>query len=628
MDDLPPLAGRVAPSRALVPAANSEAMDGAGFSDAYDRAKPRSEKPIRQPGDDYDVKNHSTSNARYGSTDEPDDGRQQGSVSEEHQAKFDEDGSLDEAVSLSTPEPSTESELQTLEWGASVDAKPMPASDVNARSEKAAFGLQGLGDKTALNTKGTQNVGASADSGPTASWAALQRTDGTAKLLDFPQNRQLGDGHGVRLAQRDADASTLFGLRNGVASVQGQPRQSAALLQENGGNLHQSALASSDAKGQATSNRDAWIGISRASEGLGVSDVNTPALSREAASRSQLTGQPGAMSGGDAQALHANFGGDRLAVASGSNIAVSGQTKSMAKTEAQAVHTPDVASASTRPSLAELQRAEGGLSSPIGVQNNTTASAGAQMTSPALSAFHTPAAQHGLSETAAAASPRTPDPQTGPHQINPHQTDVLAYSGGARSPSVTMAQDVMRDAMIAQQGSQSVPMPFDASDERGSDLPFTLSSLQMGQASSAVAQHGAQPATQIAHQVVTALRDMRADPGVPLDLALDPPELGRVRLSVTEVAGAMTLTITAERPETADLMRRHLALLSEEFARAGVEAPNVNISQDGGRQTRDHLDFGERNARSDPADEVMETIAETDRPVTTQAHAAGLDVRI
>jgi len=93
-------------------------------------------------------------------------------------------------------------------------------------------------------------------------------------------------------------------------------------------------------------------------------------------------------------------------------------------------------------------------------------------------------------------------------------------------------------------------------------------------------------AAPVARQIAQALTDAGRDAGVPLDLALDPPELGRVRLSFTEANGTLTLAIAVERPETAELMRRHITLLSEEFARAGLDAPSVNISQDGadGRQ--------------------------------------------
>ncbi|MDG4649247.1 flagellar hook-length control protein FliK [Roseibacterium sp. SDUM158017] len=62
-----------------------------------------------------------------------------------------------------------------------------------------------------------------------------------------------------------------------------------------------------------------------------------------------------------------------------------------------------------------------------------------------------------------------------------------------------------------------------------------------------------------------------------VEIALDPPELGRVRLSLVEVGGTMAVSITAERPETADLMRRHLEILAQEFARSGLDAPQVRI---------------------------------------------------
>ncbi len=88
----------------------------------------------------------------------------------------------------------------------------------------------------------------------------------------------------------------------------------------------------------------------------------------------------------------------------------------------------------------------------------------------------------------------------------------------------------------------------------------------------------------IARQVARALGDPSRDPGVPLDLTLDPPELGRLRLGFAEINGVLTVTIAAERSDTAELIRRHVALLAEEFARAGLDAPSVNISHGGAEQ--------------------------------------------
>ncbi|AHM03695.1 flagellar hook-length control protein [Roseibacterium elongatum DSM 19469] len=71
-----------------------------------------------------------------------------------------------------------------------------------------------------------------------------------------------------------------------------------------------------------------------------------------------------------------------------------------------------------------------------------------------------------------------------------------------------------------------------------------------------------------------------------IEIALDPPELGRVRLSLAEAGGGLTLSISAERPDTAELMRRHLDLLQQELARAGFDGPSLRLALDqDGRST-------------------------------------------
>lgn len=129
----------------------------------------------------------------------------------------------------------------------------------------------------------------------------------------------------------------------------------------------------------------------------------------------------------------------------------------------------------------------------------------------------------------------------------------------------------------------------------------------------------------IARQVAGALADPSRDRGVPLDLTLDPPELGRLRLGFSEVNGVLTVTIAAERSETADLIRRHVALLAEEFARAGLDAPSVNISH-GGADQRSHGGF----ARSAMSDRDAAAVVDTFPPLAPvrSIGAAGLDLRL
>ncbi len=86
----------------------------------------------------------------------------------------------------------------------------------------------------------------------------------------------------------------------------------------------------------------------------------------------------------------------------------------------------------------------------------------------------------------------------------------------------------------------------------------------------------AQPATQAAKAEITraiagqmaAAIQVRAGSGT-IEIALSPEELGRVSITLNGREDGMVLTIAAERPETLDLMRRHLAVLEAEFQSIG-----------------------------------------------------------
>lgn len=147
---------------------------------------------------------------------------------------------------------------------------------------------------------------------------------------------------------------------------------------------------------------------------------------------------------------------------------------------------------------------------------------------------------------------------------------------------------------------------------------LTPSSSIMGQAPSVTAQV-------IAQQIAGALSNRTTDTDAPLELALDPPELGRVRMQISEVAGVMTLMIQAERPETADLMRRHLELLAQEFAEAGLGAPSVHISQDGSNDGG-QASLGERADQPNTQAAELDTIP-LPQP-TSRTATGGLDLRL
>ncbi|WP_306154736.1 flagellar hook-length control protein FliK, partial [Roseovarius sp. MMSF_3281] len=82
----------------------------------------------------------------------------------------------------------------------------------------------------------------------------------------------------------------------------------------------------------------------------------------------------------------------------------------------------------------------------------------------------------------------------------------------------------------------------------------------------------------IAQQMAEALqRAGGTERGV--DLLLNPAELGRVRINLSPGEAGLTVQIMADRPETLDLMRRHIDLLAQDFQSIGFEASSFAFEQ-------------------------------------------------
>lgn len=82
--------------------------------------------------------------------------------------------------------------------------------------------------------------------------------------------------------------------------------------------------------------------------------------------------------------------------------------------------------------------------------------------------------------------------------------------------------------------------------------------------------------TQIAHRILSMPAITERD--APLELTLDPPELGQIRISVTRGAEGMILHLHADQPETLDLLRRHGGALMQELQRQGLDHAGYSFS--------------------------------------------------
>jgi hypothetical protein len=131
----------------------------------------------------------------------------------------------------------------------------------------------------------------------------------------------------------------------------------------------------------------------------------------------------------------------------------------------------------------------------------------------------------------------------------------------------------------------------------------------------------------VASQLVETVRH---GPGGSTDVALNPEELGRVRLSLQTQDGVLHVTVVAERPETHDLIRRNIGLLQADFRALGYT--DVAFDFGAGGEQSNRPDRPAERPRDGPLVETQgDTAAAAAAPAAdTRAGAAStrLDLRL
>lgn len=88
---------------------------------------------------------------------------------------------------------------------------------------------------------------------------------------------------------------------------------------------------------------------------------------------------------------------------------------------------------------------------------------------------------------------------------------------------------------------------------------------------------------------------MTRQPDRPVEIRLEPEELGRVHMSLSTRDSSVTVVISADRAETIDLMRRHIDQLAQEFRRQGFDSVGFEFRDRGNNSS------GHAHARSEAA---------------------------
>lgn len=128
---------------------------------------------------------------------------------------------------------------------------------------------------------------------------------------------------------------------------------------------------------------------------------------------------------------------------------------------------------------------------------------------------------------------------------------------------------------------------------------------------------GPVPMTQLAQHIARA-------PAGETEVRLAPEELGRVKMVISQTDVGLHIAMSAEKPETLELMRRHETLLLRDLEQLGYE--NASLSyQDGGGALPPAK--SETEEQSEP-DVVGASGAADDRHPRPAARAGGLDLRV
>lgn len=144
---------------------------------------------------------------------------------------------------------------------------------------------------------------------------------------------------------------------------------------------------------------------------------------------------------------------------------------------------------------------------------------------------------------------------------------------------------------------------------------------------------GPPPRPEIGRSVSAQIADViRTNGDGRIDVTLRPEDLGRLSLSFSSDGASMTVALTADRPETLDLIRRNLDLLEQELRDMGYETFQFDFGSDERRgDTGDGGDPAPPGQATDPAEGPADGPARAPAPVgglAAAGSAGGMDLRL
>ncbi|UWQ08022.1 flagellar hook-length control protein FliK [Aliiroseovarius crassostreae] len=177
-----------------------------------------------------------------------------------------------------------------------------------------------------------------------------------------------------------------------------------------------------------------------------------------------------------------------------------------------------------------------------------------------------------------------------PASANPSGATPLAAGGAPMQAQL----NVLRESSARlPSGNFELDQLFASSSETG------IAEGRMVETLSSRAEVSAQMRTELPRHVALQLAEVaRKMPDRPVELTLSPEELGKLRLTFSGDLSAMTIAVNVERPETLDLMRRHIDLLAQEMRDIGYGEVTFSFTQSGAGGKEDGQSFSDHASSS------------------------------
>jgi flagellar hook-length control protein FliK len=116
-------------------------------------------------------------------------------------------------------------------------------------------------------------------------------------------------------------------------------------------------------------------------------------------------------------------------------------------------------------------------------------------------------------------------------------------------------------------------------------------------------------------------------PNKPVEISLNPEELGRLRLAMSATESGLVVNVAAERPETLDLLRRQITLLDQELQALGYEDVSFSFDSNPRSGTQADQEDVEPASGFEPQQHGS-TVTQNDAPNITHPAQSGLDLRL